>query len=536
MRILRIVIVLANGPMGQGDNGIAATPPRSSCEAVLEAQLPTPDTMVVRIREMQCHSVKLVIVGPAQRMTSTSAWWFSTAYQVPVVVENASNVPITLPIAMIVDSAVAVQRGRQLNAIYSRRYVDFPFWEGREPQQPWRFVAGRKGGTRLLPGAQTGAQHLTIGSWPLTQGFRVWLRIEGTFPEPRQRAATPAPARPKADTTPVGPVILQFVAAFRFPLQRAIRTLYRDTTRDLVIFDVVYGHAQDCLAGCFYSNAIGMAYGRKLGWLHLYDYENEGLAGTSSRVNHALLRIDESDSYLLSGQLLDALDPTFGGESPLVDQVVLPMTVESPHVYRALVFRLIGDLYAHVNQPRASLLVRTPKVQGDPELLTLMAGLPDPTYETVRDAARRTLHGMGRAVAADRDASTRALFVLAQTLQLPVDSGLRRALLHHRRVRDNPAILAILGDQPQLLAAVQASERVRSMLADYLMPRRRWVQADSSYGWALLADSEAGQNQDVLLVLANLPISVDQGIVWAASRRLPEGSLRRWEPDYIPMP
>jgi len=62
------------------------------------------------------------------------------------------------------------------------------------------------------------------------------------------------------------------------------------------------------------------------------------------------------------------------------------------------------------------------------------------------------------------------------------------------------------------------------------------VQADSSYGWALLADSEAGQNQDVLLVLANLPISADQGIVWAASRRLPEGSLRRWEPDYIPMP
>jgi hypothetical protein len=238
----------------------------------------------------------------------------------------------------------------------------------------------------------------------------------------------------------------------------------------------------------------------------------------------------------LSGQLLDTLGPLFGEQSWLVDQVVLRTILRSPHVQRALLVRYVEKLYSNINQGHATLLVGLPKLQRDPGLLTLMVQLPYGPRNTASDALRR----LGPDVVGDPNASTKTLFVLAQAVRGSVaDSGLRTALLRHPKVQDNPAILAIFEDdhpslRPQLLAAVRAPKRVKNMLADYLA--HRLYPRDSSYGWKVLNDPEAGRNVDALLVLANLSLGIDQGIVWAASRRLPEGSLRRWEPDYIPLP
>lgn len=505
---------------------------------MLEAQLPTPDNLVVRAPETDCGQLRLVVMGPTERVTAADPWWFSSVFEIPVAIKNTGRASIDLPIAISVDSSAAVQRGRQLNTFYSSEYVSFPYWRGREAQQPWRFRGLQGPETKLRPGAVSSVDRLSVASWPLTQGFRVWFRIMGIPAKPPVRQGPPPRGGPQPDTAPVGPGVRQWVATTRLPQQRAIRSLYRDRSRDLLIFDVDYGSAQDCLAGCFYSHAIGMAYGAKIGWVHLDDYEHEVPPGAAERVNQALYSIDETDSYLLSGQFLDTLGTLFGEQSWLVDQVLLPPVIRSPHVHRELLVRLIERLYTAINQSRARLLVQCPAIKDDAALLTLLAQLPNAAYANAQYEAREALLRLGPQIVTDPDASTRTLFVLAQTVY-GSRSMLRSAVLMHPKVKNNPAILAIFEDgkpelQPQLLDAVSAPARVKNMLADYLT--HRWTHPDSSIGWKLLHDPDAGQNRDVLSVLANLSLSNDQGIVWAASRRLPEESLRRWEPDYVPMP
>jgi hypothetical protein len=280
-----------------------------------------------------------------------------------------------------------------------------------------------------------------------------------------------------------------------------------------------------------------MAYGAKIGWMHLDDYEHDVHSEAAERINHTFFPIDATDTYLLSGQLLDTLGTLFGDQSWLVDQVILPVVIRNPYVSRELLVRLIERLYTDINQSRAALLVQSPAIKEDAALVTLLAQLPSAAYGDTRNNAREALMRIGPEIVTDPNASTRTLFVLAQTVS-GSRSMLRNAVLMHPKVRNNPAILAIFEDgtpelQPQLLAAVSAPARVKNMLADYLT--HRWTHPDSSIGWNVLRDPDAGQNRDVLAVLANLSLSNDQGIVWAASRRLPEESLRRWEPDYVPM-
>lgn len=495
--------------------------------------------MVVRALQTDCGQLRLVVTGPTKRVTAVDPWWFPTAFEIPVAIENTGRTPINLPVAMSVDSSAPVQRGRQLNAFYSRDYVGFEFWRGREPQQPWRFRGPEGRETKLRSGALTRAERLSVTSLPLTQGFRVWFRIEGVLPEPRHQAGPPPPRIAWSDAGPIEPAVRQLVRSTRFPNQRAIRVIYRDPPHDLLIFDVEYGSGQDCLAGCIYSHAIGMSDGHKIGWMHLFDYEHNVTSKVAERVNQALFPIDETNTYLLSGQLLDTLGTLFGEQSWLVDQVILPLVIRDPHVHPELLVRLIEHLYTDINQSRAVLLVQSPAVKDDAALLTLLAELPNggPRYLNVRNEAREALMRLGPDVVADSRASTRTLFVLAQTVS-STRSSLQSAVLMHPKVRSNPAILAIFEDarpelRPQLLAAVTAPARVKKMLADFLT--HRWAHPDSSIGWNLLRDPDAGQNRDVLSVIANLSLSNGQGIVWAASRRLPEGSLRRWEPNYVPM-
>jgi hypothetical protein len=539
-RIAWMAAVLGLGfPKGVSPDGarIAQAP---SCRAVLEAQLPAPDSMVVLTPETQCGAVRLVLAGTT-RQPPPGGWQIPAAvFEILVAIHNAGGQAIGLPLALSLDSITPVQRGRQLNALHAPHYVDVALWDGPIRQEPWRFVASRDGATALGPGERTEVRRLKVGVAPLTHGFRVWLKIRGPWPEAPDRPASPRPGWFEPQTASLKPAVQQLVRAGRFPKQQATRVLYEDRKRDLLIFDVQYGEGHDCVAGCFYSHAVGMMYGQMTGWMHVYDYEQGDSARAFRRVNQTLFRIGERDTYLLSGQLADTLGLLFGERSWLVEQVVLPTILRSPHVPRAVLARYVERLYSDVNQWRATLLIGLPKVLHDPGLLTLIAQLPN--GGTAGHAAREALRRLGPQLARDPRASTRTLFLLAQIVEgSPADSGIRTVLLEHPKVRANPAILAIFDDgtrtptlRAELLAAVQAPKRVKRMLADYL--DHRWHPRDSSFGWKLLRDPEAGWNRDALLVLANLQLSNDQGIVWLASRRLPEGSLRRWEPDYIPLP
>jgi hypothetical protein len=519
-----------------GDKAITTQPPQ--CGAMIEALLPVPDSIVVLTPQTQCATVRLILAGSPRNPPLDEWRGISALFEIPI--QNIGRGSIGLPLEINADSITPVQRGRQLNAFYARALVALSLWYAREREEPGRFLTSGNGATVLASGQQSEVRRLTVTARPLTQGFRVWLSIRGDLPESPNQSPAPVARRIQPPTAPPETAVEQFVATARFPNQKAVRVMYRDSTRQLVIFDVAYGMGHDCYAGCFYSHAVGMAYGHRIGWLHSFDYDHNDSALTSRTLRDPPFQIEEGDSILLSGQLLDTLTVMYGDFNWLVEQVLLPTILGSPHVPRTLLARYVERLYPTVNQWHASVLIRHPKVLHDPGLLTLIANLPDggPPYEGARNTARQTLGQLGPELVRDLGTSTRTLFVLAQSVQNWPDPVLRSSLLKHPKARNSPAILAVLEDpahpsQTQILAAVHASDRVKRMLADYL--DRGWQPRDS-LGWRLLRDPEAGWNTDVLLVLVNLSVNNGQGIAWTASRRLPEESLRRWEPDYIPFP
>jgi hypothetical protein len=114
------------------------------------------------------------------------------------------------------------------------------------------------------------------------------------------------------------------------------------------------------------------------------------------------------------------------------------------------------------------------------------------------------------------------------------------ALVDHPHVRNNPATLTVLTRHwpqlmPRLLASVRAPDRIKQMLARYMAPP--YFSSDTALGWTLLRDPEAGSNPDVLSVLVNTQLSdwPPFGVIYAASRRLPEDAFRSWEYPYVPL-
>src|SRR5262249_11058915 len=203
--------------------GYKASAAQTACAVVLEAQLPTPDTMVVHAAQPDCGQLRLVVMGPAQRVSAADPWWFSRLFEIPVAIENTGRTPINLPVAMSVDSSTPVQRGRQLNAFYSREYVAFPYWHGRNAQQPWRFRGPKGRETKLRPGSLTSVERLTVASWPLTQGFRVWFRFEGIIPRAPARTDPRSRSGPQPDTVPADSAAWWLADRAGLPPRSAIR-------------------------------------------------------------------------------------------------------------------------------------------------------------------------------------------------------------------------------------------------------------------------------------------------------------------------
>jgi hypothetical protein len=126
--------------------------------------------------------------------------------------------------------------------------------------------------------------------------------------------------------------------------------------------------------------------------------------------------------------------------------------------------------------------------------------------------------------------------VIAQGSPYAPDTSLARRIAEHPNGRANAAILGVVSERTaalrtRMLATIRASPRVRAELAAYLSSQES--VGFSKSGKRLLNDTEAGTNEDVLLVLANT--GPNQEIMFAASRRLPEEALRRLDYTYRPI-
>lgn len=511
----------------------ASAPPvtvASSGCAVIEGQVVTPDSVVTSVPAARCGDVRVEIVGaPTSHRSVVNN--FVCVVQIAVRVVNASGRPLHAPVEMRMDSVTVFRDRWQRSRWVSGGYVGVAEFDGREMQQPWHFYAAVDSGRVLPPGEPSGARVITLAVNPLTHGFRLWLDVRGVGRAPASQPIDPhdvPPVRPDTVPIPLDRLARALIDSAHLPKVRSARGVYRDRMHGLLLFDVDYGDPHDCPSGCFYDHRVGISFRGRAAWL-------DGV-GPSDPTRFTVQR---GDSYLFSRALEDSLAVRFGWRSPYGN--LLPFLFESSFAPRAFVRRFVDRLFVDEDQQLSRLVSGSVAVANDPVALTELALVPMRSNALVpnRTAAKR-LRSLAPMLVSDPGTPRWTLFVLAQTLDQPEDSSLARALAHHPHASDSPAILTVLAERhPELRAAavasVHASPRVRQILA------KRFAKTNGTTTRAaeraLLADPEIRGNEDALLVLANMTLARDdQDLVFGASHLLPEGTFRRWEWPFTPVP
>jgi len=463
----------------------------------IELVLPASDSMVATIPQPFCGPLRFVLLGPAQHYTLPGITQHDQLFRIPFALENAGTGTFNGSLAMPLDSAAPVQRGRQLDARYSRGFLG-----------EFRRIGGTMSGLR--PGERTRGDTLIFAVDPLTQGLRLWLTTESARPK---RPIPVQESRAPRDEGPPGRVIEQFVSRSGLPKVRETRVILRLRRPELAIFTTSYGEPQDCPAGCFYFGVTGLAYHGKIGWLR------------SDTAVHSPFPLAATETFLFSVAFHDTIMARLGPYNQ-VDNLIAPLLLQQPQVPRPLLMRYVERVYADIDDRIASLLANSPAVEREPDILTIVANMPGPLYRASETATRK-LDKLAAVLVHDPTTSARTLWVLANVIRADDDSATAAAIARHPNGRANPAVLSRVAVnhpwvRPELVASLHVSERVRRMVAALLESHEPAPLAQR-----LLDDPEAGKSLDVLLVLANRFANN------AATRRLPEGSLRWLERDYV---
>jgi hypothetical protein len=105
----------------------------------------------------------------------------------------------------------------------------------------------------------------------------------------------------------------------------------------LRLFEIRYGKANDCEAGCFYSRAIGLARGPcdKIGWIGVNDYEQLGKRRFSQ------YQLEADDAILLAPATWSALHVVLGDDQ--YERVFLRWLARHPEASPDLAARVAAE-------------------------------------------------------------------------------------------------------------------------------------------------------------------------------------------------
>ena len=182
--------------------------------------------------------------------------------------------------------------------------------------------------------------------------------------------------------------VLDFVEQEEFPFYRNTERAYG--LREIEYFKSVYGEGEDCPSGCIYNRAIGLKYGERVGWLHVED-----LRGREPQAGR-FFNFEETDTELFNMNMwfhllqMDCLE--------CFDALLIALASD-PDTIRPALVSLCGILYSSVKREAANNLVENSAVSGDPEILGLLANLPEyggDIYEGVRTRAQELLDNLNR--------------------------------------------------------------------------------------------------------------------------------------------
>ncbi|MEZ4388051.1 MAG: hypothetical protein R3D98_10845 [Candidatus Krumholzibacteriia bacterium] len=183
--------------------------------------------------------------------------------------------------------------------------------------------------------------------------------------------------------TPPSDGVLRFVEEEGFaPLQYAHRIL---DWNGIEVFRAAYGEGLDCPSGCFYSQAYGLGYGNRIGWLgfeDFHDYEPDSSSFFDFVATDSLL-FDVDTWFVVMSEdwqvCFDRLLPAIAGDSDSS---------------RLALITLSTLIYTHESVEIAELLVQHPVVVEDREILGILSNLPvirSDVYQEVRLQAQELL-------------------------------------------------------------------------------------------------------------------------------------------------
>jgi hypothetical protein len=315
--------------------------------ATIELTLPSADSMIAAVRQPMCGALRVVITRAPQRVVPGMGIYMpERTFTFEVAVENAGDTAIRVPIRMEAERLLLVKYGRVHPVGVSFPYGSVTTFRGGELQVPWRFTAPEGGESLLAPGARSTPATIGIGTMPLATGFLLTLR-DG--PE-RPRPSEPLGGFPSNGRRAVAldQAAQRLIDATAFPRQRTVRELFTDSARALQFFSVTYGQGQDCPGGCFYSTAIGIRSGARVGWLHVRNYESDtALAG---RLARGAFHLTPEDDHLLSEELAGALERPVFNEQYELRQVLRSISVASPRIPRERLVKLVEAQYSGFSQ------------------------------------------------------------------------------------------------------------------------------------------------------------------------------------------
>ena len=121
-------------------------------------------------------------------------------------------------------------------------------------------------------------------------GYFVFMQKQGGITKPYSSA-------------PIGSdnIIDNFIEDVDFPKSQGVNVFINIPQQNLKVFKVSYGEPKDCPSGCFYSNATGIKYGDKIGWISINDYDHINVSKL------VMYDFDTSDTYLFTDDFFLAL-------------------------------------------------------------------------------------------------------------------------------------------------------------------------------------------------------------------------------------
>lgn len=161
--------------------------------------------------------------------------------------------------------------------------------------------------------------------------------------------------------------VRKFIHAEGLPLLRtAERVLQYEETE---FFRVHYGRPQDCPSGCFYSAAIGVRLGAKIGWLGFLDLD--GHEPDTTR----FFELTPADSALCRAELWGRMQVDRDPHGVLWFSL-LPVVARDPDSPRDALLRLARMLRSYIAPHVADRLLENPVVRHDIPILTELSTLP----------------------------------------------------------------------------------------------------------------------------------------------------------------